>query len=1167
MEKKQSKRVFSCLLLLLLAIQMMAQGNKITMKCVQMPLPSALYSLEKQSGYYKVNYNYDLLKTYKVTTEINQQAAPQAVEMLLASTPYTSKVDGKMIRVVKKKQQDDASLHRVSGQLLDSYGQPLAGVSVKVMGLKLGAVTDENGEYAMSDIPQNAMLEYSYLGMKSFQRKASYKHVTIIMEDDSRQLDDVVVTGYQTLKKENATGSFQVISSKDINDRYLSNLQQSLEGKVAGLVNYDNGYSSGLTIRGVGTLKANSSPLIVVDGLPISGTLDDVNKYEVDKITVLKDAAAVAVYGARASNGVIVITTKKAQTEKLSIDFNADITSTNKTDYSSLDLCNASEMLELEQYNFEWMKQRSSAFNYLLRQYDKRGRLMDPMTQLMVRHYRGEVSDADYKQTVNQWGQNNYMDEWSDLMLQNRLQQQYNLSIRTKGKYLNSSVIVDWHGDDTSKKQQYDNTLSLQYVGKLEPAKWIDMDFGVALNNNRSKMHTNEIGEFNSYSSFYPYQSMYNADGTPARLMAAVALDEPSLSDASLGLKDEGFSPVDDLFLNYTKSRETYTRSYIHANLKPIDGLKLSGMFQYEDISGRSEKMLEADSYIVRHNYNLFSYEGKHYIPDGGLMTVKSNEGNYLTFRAQATYDKTFAKKHAVSAIAGYEYRQTFSRSTTNQFYGYDEQTLTNSTGLVNFSALSTLKSTDLGNLYSPEYYFSASDVAKSTHVKHRYKSYYATANYTYDGRYSLSASYRVDKTDLFGADPKFRNRPLWSVGTGWNLHNEQFMKDAEWLDMLKLRFSYGVTGNINSSYSSYLTAKIRTNSITGEKKATLNTPPNDQLRWEKTTSWNFGFDFSVLKHRLTGTFDVYRKMGSDVLANIDLDPTTGWESLYTNNAKTLNKGMELQLSADILHARSRDQLGFTLDMTLAYNKNKIVKLNHVPTSGYYALEEFHEGDPVNSLYSFAFDHLETNEEGYQQMFWKKADGTVSSDDIWNPTFTVDDVKYCGSLDPTWSGSFTPTITYKGFSLSGSFVWYGGHYFRANGDEWSSSTSYKYGSTAPRCYLNYWRASEEERKTMFGNGYMMSQMYIPDFEVKYNDQTVDHADYMKLRTLTLGYRFPSNICRLLKLEGINLRLQMTNVFTWVRNKKGIDPERVDPLGGTVSPKIPKSYTFSLNVNF
>ena len=255
-------------------------------------------------------------------------------------------------------------------------------------------------------------------------------------------------------------------------------------------------------------------------------------------------------------------------------------------------------------------------------------------------------------------------------------------------------------------------------------------------------------------------------------------------------------------------------------------------------------------------------------------------------------------------------------------------------------------------------------------------------------------------------------------------------------------RFSYGVTGNINSSYSSYLTAKIRTNSITGEKKATLNTPPNDQLRWEKTTSWNFGFDFSVLKHRLTGTFDVYRKMGSDVLANIDLDPTTGWESLYTNNAKTLNKGMELQLSADILHARSRDQLGFTLDMTLAYNKNKIVKLNHVPTSGYYALDEFHEGDPVNSLYSFAFDHLETNEEGYQQMFWKKADGTVSSDDIWNPTFTVDDVKYCGSLDPTWSGSFTPTITYKGFSLSGSFVWYGGHYFRANGDEWSSSTSY-----------------------------------------------------------------------------------------------------------------------------
>ena len=1167
MEKKLRKRGYSCLFLSLFALQMMAQGNKISLKCTQASLPSTLYQVEKMSGYYKVSYNYDLLKDYQVSADIKNLPAPKAIEVLLSSTPFMVQVEGSRINIVRKPKRTDAQKRKVSGQILDSYGNPLIGVSVKVTGTSEGTITDENGEYSMEGIPQDAMLEYAYVGMKPFKRKVSYQHVTIIMEDDSKLLNDVVVTGYQTLKKENATGAFQVVSSKDINDRYMADLKQSLEGKVAGLVNYDNGNTSGLTIRGASSLLASTSPLIVVDGLPINGTLEDVNKYEVDKITVLKDAAAAAIYGARASNGVIVITTKKAQAEKLSIDFNADVTTSNRLDYNSLDYCNASELLQLEQYNFDWMMQRPEAKKYLEGQYAKWGSLVNPATQLMLKHYNGTISDAEYQQTIQQWSKNDYQKEWEDLMLHNRLQQQYNLSIRTKGKYLNSSIIVDWHGDNTNMKNQYNNDLLLQYVGKLDAAKWLDMDFGLTLNNNRSKSHAYATQDYTGVRDFYPYQSMYNADGTPARLRASVALDEPSLSDASLGLKDEGFSPVNELNLNFTKSRQTYTRSYAHVNVKPFDGLKLSGMFQYEDVSGRSEKMIENDSYVMRHTYNLFTYKGKHYVPDGGLMTVNSSEGNYLTFRAQATYDKTFAEKHAVSAIAGYEYRQTYSRGTWNQLWGYDEQTLTNSTGLMDFNTLNSLNSTDLGTLYSPSYYFLASDVAGSTHVKHRFKSYYLTANYTYDGRYSLSGSYRVDKADLFGADPKFRNRPLWSVGLGWNLNNEAFLKDAKWLDMLKMRFSYGVTGNINSNYSSYLTARINTNALTGVKKAVLNTPPNDQLRWEKTTSWDWGFDFSVLDHRLTGSFDLYHKKGSDVLANIDLDPTTGWTSLYTNNAETLNKGVELQLSAEILRARSRDDLGITLDMTLAHNKNKILKLHHVPTLGFSALGSFHEGDPINSIYSFAFDHFETDEDGYQQLYWRGADGKVSNDDIASSTFKVEDVKYSGSLDPTWTGSFVPTISYKGFSLSGSFVWYGGHYFRANADEWSTRGAYSYKSSTPRYYLKYWQASESERQNMLGNGYMNSNMYMETKYIAYCDQAIDHADFMKLRTLTLGYRFAPNICKALKIEGLALRLQMTNVLTWVRNKKGIDPERVAAYDGTVSPKIPKSYTLSLNVNF
>ena len=1163
MKKELRKRAFSCLCMSLFAVQLMAQGNKISMKCEQTSLPSALYQVEKQSGYYKINYNYGLLKDYKVSAKLDGKTPLEAIQILLASTPYAVKVEGKVINVVRKNKVDDTEQRKVSGQLLDSFGAPLVGVSVKVVGSKVGTVTDENGEYAMKGIPQDAMLEYSYLGMKPFQRKVSYKHVTIIMEDDSQQLNDVVVTGYQTLKKENATGAFQVISSKDINDRYMSSLQSSLEGKVAGLVDYDGA----MTIRGISTLKASSRPLIVVDGLPINGTLSDVNKYEVDQITVLKDAAAAAVYGARASNGVIVITTKKAQSEKLSIDFNADFTSTNRIDYNSNEWCNAAEQLELQEDNFNWVTQHESAYKALMKSYKTRGQLMSPALRLMIQHKEGEVSDALYNQTMKGWSRNSYRDEWQDLMLHNRLQQQYNLAIRTKGKYLNSSVIVDWQGDNSSMKNQYDNTLSLQYVGKLEPAKWVDMDFGVTLNNNRTKSHASGSYDYSGVTSFYDYQSMYNADGTPAALQAAVYLEEPSLKNASLGLKDENYCVLNEVNLNQAKSRETYTRSYIHLNLKPLEGLKLSGMFQYEDVSGRSESLIDGDSYSSRHIYNLFTSDGVHYMPEGGTMDVSSREGNYLSFRTQATYDKMFAEKHAVSAIVGYEYRQTFDRSVSNRLYGYDEQTLTNSTGLMNFEKLLTLKSSDLGSLYSPSYMFLSSDVASSSHSKHRYKSYYATANYTYDGRYSVSGSYRVDKADLFGADPKFRSRPLWSVGASWNAHNEAFMKSLTWLDMLKLRMSYGVTGNINSNYSSYLTADISTNDVHGEKKATLNTPPNDQLRWEKTASWDWGFDFSVLKHRLTGSFDVYHKKSSDVLSQIDLDPTTGWSSLYTNNAQTLNKGIELQLSADILRTRTRSDVGVSLDMTVSYNKNKIVKLNHKPTSGYSALDSYHEGDPINSLYSFVFDRVEADEDGYQQVYWRAADGQTYNNDLYNSVFTVNDVRFSGSLDPKWAGSFTPTVTYQGFSLSAAFVWYAGHYFRADAQKWSTTSGFDYGKAVSRKYLDYWRTPEQNREGVLGNGYMMYDLNVSTYDMQYNDQNVDHADYMKLRSLTLGYKLAPEICHRIGVGGISFRLQMNNVVTWVRNSRGIDPERVNASSGSLGYKIPKAYTVSLNVNF
>ena len=1161
MERTKHFLVLLCLLTVMFPTRLLAQqqGKNVNLKCSNMPLATALYKVEQQSGYYKMNFNSDDLKAYNVTAVIKEAKAPAAVELLLKGLPFASQVKGRIIYVNRHANASTTA----RGRLIGADGEPLVGATVKVVGSQVGVITDADGNYTINNVSADDILEYSYLGMKTYRRKVSSKPVNIMLEADDYTLDDVMVTGYQTLKRENATGAFQTVSSKELDERYTASLTDRLEGKIAGLVNYGDQ----MTIRGVGTLKASSSPLVVVDGLPINGTLEDVNPYDIEKVTVLKDAAAAAIYGARASNGVIVVVTKKATKEKLSVEFNADVTTQNKLNYDDLGYCNAEELIELAQYNFDWITKHQDAYDQLFNNYTARGGLMDPITPLMIRHKEGQVSDEEYNRTISQWSKNSYRTDWQDLMEHNRLQQQYNLSLRTKGKYLNSSIIINWKGDNTQMKDQYDNTLSLQYNGVMDVTKWLNLDFGVTLNNNRKKSHVDGDDDPSGITDFAEYLSMYNADGTPASLKAYVDLNEPTLSDPALGLKSEAYIPLTDLNLNFNKNRQTYTRSFIHVNVTPIPELKLSGMFQYEDISGHSESLFDADSYFMRHQYNLFTSGGVHYLPEGGMLDQSTTEGNYYTFRAQATFDKTFAEKHSVSAIAGFEYRQAFTRGVRSRLYGYDDQTLTNNTGLIDFSTLNNLKSSDLGPLYSPQYAFIASLVADVDEVKHRYESYYFTANYTYDKRYSVSGSYRVDKADLFGADPEFRSRPLWSVGASWNAHNEAFLKDLKWLDMLKVRASYGVTGNINSNYSSYLTASMDVSNVHGEKYATLNTPPNDQLRWEKTTTWNVGIDFAVLDHRLTGSFDVYRKKGSDILSSIDLDPTTGWTSLYTNNAETENKGVELQLSADILRAKSDNEVGISADLTLAYNRNKILKINHEPTSGYKALSSFREGDPINSLYSFAFDHVATDENGYQQIYWRKANGEVLCDDLYNSSFTKDDIVYSGSLDPKFSGSFTPTVTWQGFSLGGVFVFYTGHYFRANAQAWNTSISLTYDNATPKSFLDYWRTPESEREGMLGNGYMMSLMYVSPYNTYYNDQNVDHADYLKLRSLVLGYSFTDRVCRSLGIQSLRLRLQMNNVFTSVRNSAGVDPESVNPLTGELSPRTPKSYTLSLNVKF
>ena len=1172
----KNTRLLLWLVVLLTVIPLTGAAQELSVSYKNQPLEEVIADLKQKTNYQFIYQKQIFEGARPVTASFNKVSLSYILDRVL----YNNGLDYEIVKqtVIIRKAGRENFKKMVSGRVTDDAGVPMPGVNVRIKDTHTGVATGMNGEYSIPVEGKHPVIVFSFIGMQDKEvriTRETQNPVMVEMHPDVTMMEEVIVTGYQNIKRENATGSYQRISAKEMDSRYTTDIVSNLEGKIPGLVGYSNGLNGdgeqSLTIRGVGSFQAKTNPLVVVDGLPIEGSIETINRYDIESITVLKDASAASIYGARASNGVIVITTKRAQSEKLSIDISADLSVSEKQSYGNYKWADAAQLLELERYNFDYVT-GGDGYDQLRSDYQTKKGLLSPITVLMMDRHLGRIDDAAYEAQLNQWKQNDYRREWQDLMLRRQLVHQYNVAMRTKGKYLNSSIVLNYKGDNTGMNRQNNEALNLGYKGDLSLAKFLDLSVGLNLIRENAKMHADYFG-YKGMHAFSPYQSMYNADGTPAVLKAGVALDEPSLANASLGLKSEAYNLLEESKRNFTKSNRTNLRSFIHATANILPVLNISAQFQYEDIDYKSERYLEKDSYDMRHLYNLFTSKGVHYIPEGGMLNIATEKGAYYTFRAQGNYTQTFGGKHDVEAFAGFEYRQTKMRTTSSLLLGYDDQTQTNLTSMLNFDAIRLLTQSDLGDDYSPvgsspvNSYMSGG--FNTSETLHRFYSLYFTGNYTYDKRYSASFSYRVDKTDLFGADPEFRGRPLWSAGLSWNLNNESFMKPLEWLDVLKLRASYGLTGNIDSSVSSFLTASIAINDITGNKVATLNTPPNDQLRWEKTASWNAGVDFSFFRNRLSGSLDWYRKYSSDLLSQTDLDPTTGWTSLTINNGEVLNTGLEVMLDGDILAAEDRNAFGLHASLSFAYNKNEVRKVDHEEPSGDAALRTLHEGRPVNSLYSFRFAGYVTDENGNQQVSWRKADGSVMTSWIMTESFKPEDIVFSGGLDPKYMGSFTPEITWQGFSLSAMFTYYGGHYMRARTEDYSGQGSYSgYDhlvdmEAVPASYLDYWRS--EDKNAYMANG-------RPAFNRENTsgammDRTVVPADYLKVRNIVLAYSFPKALCQRMHMNGMRLRFQMNNVATWVRNDLGVDPEANNPYNGNTLDKAPRSYTVSLNINF
>ena len=632
-------------------------------------------------------YNTDMASRVRCQAHVFRgKDITEVLDALLAHTSLTYTEKNGIYTIVRKPRSvQQGSRHVVSGKVFDEAGEPVIGASVLLKGTRKGMITDMNGGFAIPGVSgEKVTLLISFLGKKTIEvdMKPGVEE-TFTLEDDNAMLDEVVVTGYQDIAKEKMTGSVAIVRAEDLATRYVPNIMNNLEGRVAGL----STYGGEMTIRGTSSLYAETSPLLVVDGVPIEGKIEDLNPYDIESVNVLKDAAATAIYGARASNGIIVVTTKNAKEKgKIDIDFSANLTIWEK---KNMDYADNFYLTPEQQVDIE-----SDYWNYYF--FDNDGEVADPLqstlqaiesgtsaiSPIQYAYYRlakGEISCYDLHNTLDALKKNNFAKEYGDNIYKQQILQQYNLSLRSRADKFQSNLTLNYKFDNSGQINSDKSSLNINYKGIYDVASWLTATFSF------NAIHDKSVGPGYDYNSSYTnpwavpaYERMYNEDGS-ANLFYYWYDGNPYWSSKGAeGFHDLGVNIKDEFYNNTETTRRQHFRYHADLLFKVIKGLTANAQFIYEMDKTQVDWFANEASHVsrsIRNAYTVIGDDGKisYMTPqNGGMLRSTNTYGRYWTARGQLNYANTFGK-HAVSAIAGLEFRQTKSNGSKALALGYDD--------------------------------------------------------------------------------------------------------------------------------------------------------------------------------------------------------------------------------------------------------------------------------------------------------------------------------------------------------------------------------------------------------------------------------------------------------------------------------------------------------------
>lgn len=966
----------------------------------------------------------------------------------------------------------------VQGVVKDQTGETVIGASVMEKGTTNGTITGIDGDFSLNMSP-NGTLVVSYCGYKTQEVQVKgQKQLQVVLSEDAEMLDEVVVIGYGTMKKSDLTGAVSSIGNKDIKDSPVSNLGQAIQGKISGVQIVDAGKPGdnvSIKIRGLGSIN-NCDPLVVIDGVPTDLGLSSLNMADVERLDVLKDASATAIYGSRGANGVVMITTKRGTEGKGKLAVSANYSFQNATNVPSL--LNAAQYAELS-------------------------------NDMMVNSGRNPNPE---------WANPSELGagtDWMDELLRTGVMQNYTVSYsggNEKSHYYVSGGFLDQSG--IVKSVNY-RRFTFQSNSDAQVLKWLKFSNNITFSADTKKSGSYNIGDALKALPIYPVK---NEDGSW------------SGPDGNSEWYGSTRNPIGPTELNKSQTDGYNFLANLTAELTFTKWLKFKSTFGYD------AKFWFIDNFTPKYNWKPTpTEETSRYKSDNKSFTYLWD--NYFLF------DHTFAEKHRVGLMAGMS-----AQWNTNDYLNAQK----------NVFMFDNVHEMDNGE----EMY-----AIGGNETEWALLSYMARVNYSYEDRYLLTATIRRDGSSRFGKKHRWGTFP--SVSVAWRASQEKWFPKNDYINDLKVRAGYGVTGSQasvgNYSYlASYNTSVYPFGISSGNQTALVSsTLANPYIHWEEVAQTNIGFDASLFNSRVMFSFDAYLKETRDMLVKASIPITSGFEdttTTYTNAGKVRNQGIEMSLHTINLTG----ELGWETNLTATYNKNKIKDLNSdVP----YYINQINNSYvtmltkdyPINVFYGYVTDGIFQNQSEVNTHAVQPGaePGDIRFRDLNNDGVINDsDRTVIGNPNPSWLFSMNNSLSYKGFELSVFLQGIAGNkiYNANNIDNTGMAAAYNQTTDV----LKRWQGegtSNSMPRAVFGD---------PNQNTRVSDRFVENGSYLRLKNITLSYTFPKQWLQKAQIENARLSLSCENVAT-ITGYSGFDPEV--GINGIDQNRYPISRTFSLGLNF